>query len=131
MILHKDYDRKGWAEKEISGREPKGARRQDELIGGNRQSQSDCDADSVVVRHKLLHNPSLTGNLCIPCMNVTYYSAVIKDPQSPYWPGRRDSTYIVVLKLRRNKCSAYVERLTPFFDEEEAAFQITYLSSGE
>jgi hypothetical protein len=32
-MLHKDYDRKGSVEK-ISGRESKGAWRQDELIGG-------------------------------------------------------------------------------------------------
>jgi hypothetical protein len=32
-MLHKDYDRKGSVEK-ISGREHKGAKRQDELIGG-------------------------------------------------------------------------------------------------
>jgi hypothetical protein len=32
-MLHKDYDRKDSVEK-ISGREPQGARRQDELIGG-------------------------------------------------------------------------------------------------
>jgi hypothetical protein len=33
-MFHKDYDRKGSVEKEISGREPQGAWRQDELIGG-------------------------------------------------------------------------------------------------
>jgi hypothetical protein len=32
-MLHKDYDRKG-SVKKISGREPQGAWRQDELIGG-------------------------------------------------------------------------------------------------
>jgi hypothetical protein len=34
-ILHMDYDRKGsFAKKKISGRDPHGAWRQDELIGG-------------------------------------------------------------------------------------------------
>jgi hypothetical protein len=35
-MLHNDYDRKGSVakKKKISGRDPKGARRQDELIGG-------------------------------------------------------------------------------------------------
>jgi hypothetical protein len=35
-MLHKDYDRKGSfsKDKEISGREPQGAWRQDQLIGG-------------------------------------------------------------------------------------------------
>jgi hypothetical protein len=33
-MLHKDYYRKGSVEKKISGREPQGAWRQDELIGG-------------------------------------------------------------------------------------------------
>jgi hypothetical protein len=33
-MLHKDYDRKGSVEKRISGREPQGVWRQDELIGG-------------------------------------------------------------------------------------------------
>jgi hypothetical protein len=33
-MLHKDYDRKGSVEKRISGHEPQGAWRQDELIGG-------------------------------------------------------------------------------------------------
>jgi hypothetical protein len=33
-MLHKDYDRKVSVAKKISGREPQGARRQDELVGG-------------------------------------------------------------------------------------------------
>jgi hypothetical protein len=33
-MLHKDYDSKGSVEKEISGRDPQGAWRQNELIGG-------------------------------------------------------------------------------------------------
>jgi hypothetical protein len=33
-MLLKDYDRKGSAEKKISGREPQGTWSQDELIGG-------------------------------------------------------------------------------------------------
>jgi hypothetical protein len=33
-MLHKDYDRKGSVEKEISGRESYGAWHHDELIGG-------------------------------------------------------------------------------------------------
>jgi hypothetical protein len=33
-MLHKDHDRKGSVEKEISSHEPEGAWRQDELIGG-------------------------------------------------------------------------------------------------
>jgi hypothetical protein len=33
-MLHKDYDRKGPAEVNISGSDPQGAGRQDELIGG-------------------------------------------------------------------------------------------------
>jgi hypothetical protein len=33
MTLHKDYDRKGSVAKK-NGRDPHGARRQDELIGG-------------------------------------------------------------------------------------------------
>jgi hypothetical protein len=33
-MLHKDYDHKGSVKEEISGHEPQGARRQDELIGG-------------------------------------------------------------------------------------------------
>jgi hypothetical protein len=32
--LHKDYERKGSVEKKISGRDPQGAWRQDEVIGG-------------------------------------------------------------------------------------------------
>jgi hypothetical protein len=34
-VLHKDNDRKVSVEKKVSGRESQGARRQDELIGGN------------------------------------------------------------------------------------------------
>jgi hypothetical protein len=33
-MLRNDYDRKGSVEKRISGREPQGAWRQDEVIGG-------------------------------------------------------------------------------------------------
>jgi hypothetical protein len=33
-MLQKDYDHKGYVEKKISGRDPQGAWRQDELIGG-------------------------------------------------------------------------------------------------
>jgi hypothetical protein len=33
-MLHKDYDRKGSVVKKMSSREPQGAWRQDELIGG-------------------------------------------------------------------------------------------------
>jgi hypothetical protein len=33
-MLHKDYDCEGSVEKEISGRDPQGAWRQDELMGG-------------------------------------------------------------------------------------------------
>jgi hypothetical protein len=33
-MLHKDYDCKGSVEKEISGRDPQGAWRKGELIGG-------------------------------------------------------------------------------------------------
>jgi hypothetical protein len=33
-MLHKDYDRKASVAKKISGRDPEGAWRQDELIGG-------------------------------------------------------------------------------------------------
>jgi hypothetical protein len=37
--LYKDYDRRCSIEKKISGRESKGARRQDELIGGKTASR--------------------------------------------------------------------------------------------
>jgi hypothetical protein len=33
-MFHKDYNRKGSAEKKIDGHETQGVRRQDELIGG-------------------------------------------------------------------------------------------------
>jgi hypothetical protein len=45
-MLHKDYDRKGSVAKKISGRDPQGAWRQDELIGGKPQSYSNSDSDS-------------------------------------------------------------------------------------
>jgi hypothetical protein len=37
-MLHKDYDSKCSVEKKINGSESQGACRQDELMGGNRQS---------------------------------------------------------------------------------------------
>jgi hypothetical protein len=37
---------------------------------------------------------------------------VTKDAQSPQWPGCRDGTDMLLLKLRCNKRSAYIERLT-------------------
>jgi hypothetical protein len=48
-MLHEDYDRKGSVEI-LSGRESQGARRQEEMIGGNlpvekRNSDSDFDSD--------------------------------------------------------------------------------------
>jgi hypothetical protein len=58
------YDRKGSVEK-ISGREPQGVWRQEELISGNRQSWSNFYSDNP------LNKPALTGNLCIPCINAT------------------------------------------------------------
>jgi hypothetical protein len=36
-VLHKGYDRKDSVEKKISGRDPQGVWRQDELIGGKLQ----------------------------------------------------------------------------------------------
>jgi hypothetical protein len=67
--------------------------------------------------------PPLTRNLCIPCINVTYYSAVTKDAQSPYWHGRCDSADILVLKLRCNKRSAYTERPAPPSSKRRPNFQ--------
>jgi hypothetical protein len=48
--------------------------------------------------------------------------AVTKDAQSPQWSGRRDSGYVLMLKLRSNKRSAYTARLTPPLAEEGASF---------
>jgi hypothetical protein len=49
-------------------------------------------------------------NLCMYCVNATKSSAMGKDVQGPQWPGRGDSAEILVLKLRCNKLSAYIER---------------------
>jgi hypothetical protein len=39
--------------------------------------QLTADSDQLQkLRHNLLHKPALTEDLCIPCINVTYYSAV-------------------------------------------------------
>jgi hypothetical protein len=46
-VLHKDYDRKG-SVKTISDREPQGAWRQDELIGGEPPVVNNFDSDSGV-----------------------------------------------------------------------------------
>jgi hypothetical protein len=44
-MLRKDYDSRCSIEKNNSGRESQGARRQDELIGVNRQPYSNFDFD--------------------------------------------------------------------------------------
>jgi hypothetical protein len=59
-----------------------------------------------------MNKPSLTGNLYMPGINVTY-TTMTKDANNPYRPARHDSAHITVLKLRNNKHSAYTDNTTP------------------
>jgi hypothetical protein len=67
--------------------------------------------------------PSLTGNLCIPWINITWYGAVTKYAQSPQRPGCYDSMDILMLKLQCNKQSTNRKTIALRLSERRPHFE--------
>jgi hypothetical protein len=72
MTLHKDYDRKGSvAKKKISGRGPRGAWRQDELIGFESVSQTLPYVNYIIF--EILTGVTMRSVILTPYSPVEFY----------------------------------------------------------